>query len=209
MTPSYAVVDLDITRVRLWTYERVIWSGGRAAGARDQATDGSNARAPHLGVARRARQIAMSVANRGTTEYLISPTHYVTGHGATQLVGSVAGRYGARAMLVHGAVGYPLVEDVVASSLAGAALAVTTAGHAGPCTQEAVEAHAQAARSFSAEVVVGIGGGRVLDTAKGVAEAINRSCVTVPTSPATCAATTAAVVYYDSALRLRREPPAS
>ena len=154
----------------------------------------------------------MSVTNRGTTEHFISPTHYVTGHGATQLVGPVAGRYGARAMLVHGAVGYPLVEDVVASSLAGAALAVTTAGHAGPCTQEAVEAHAQAARSFSAEVVVGIGGGRVLDTAKGVAEAINRPCVTVPTSPATCAAATAAVVYYDSASvyvgsRPLREPP--
>lgn len=46
MTTSYAVVDsgTTTTRVRLWRNERVVWSGSRAAGARDTATDGSNAR---------------------------------------------------------------------------------------------------------------------------------------------------------------------
>lgn len=145
-------------------------------------------------------------------ELLISPTHYLTGHGVLHQVGAIAQRYGARAMILHGDTGYPKVEDIVLSSMVRAKLALTPVHHVGPCTRSAIEAHEETARSFSADVIVGIGGGRVLDTAKGVADSIALPYITIPTSPATCSAVTALVVYYDTDFvylesRLMREPP--
>ncbi|MGX7112287.1 iron-containing alcohol dehydrogenase family protein [Gemella cuniculi] len=53
------------------------------------------------------------------------------------------------------------------------------------------------------DLVVGVGGGRVLDTAKGVAQFLNKEYVTVPTVIATCApyAPVAAVYHPDKTFR--------
>lgn len=143
---------------------------------------------------------------------LIAPTHYLTGQGVVCQIGALARRYGPRTMVIHGGTGYGKVESAVLSSMAEAEIVPTTVRHAGPCTRNAVEAHAETANKVSADLIVGIGGGRVLDTAKGVADSIGRPYITVPTSPATCSAATAVVVYYDTdsvylESRLMREPP--
>lgn len=54
-----------------------------------------------------------------------------------------------------------------------------------------------ATQAKEADVIIGIGGGRVLDTAKGTASQLNISVITIPTVAATCAAyTPLSAVYY-------------
>ncbi|MCM3035798.1 iron-containing alcohol dehydrogenase family protein [Bacillus pumilus] len=48
-----------------------------------------------------------------------------------------------------------------------------------------------------ADVIIGIGGGTILDTAKSVAEALQIEVIMVPTIPGTCAASTPLSVIYD------------
>jgi glycerol dehydrogenase len=58
------------------------------------------------------------------------------------------------------------------------------------------EGYAKLAAQLSADSIVGVGGGRVLDAAKLAAEKIGMPCVTVPTIAATCAAWTPLTVLY-------------
>ncbi|EHD22266.1 MULTISPECIES: iron-containing alcohol dehydrogenase family protein [Brenneria] len=67
----------------------------------------------------------------------------------------------------------------------------------GDCTKPAIEALTLQAREFGAELILGIGGGRVLDSAKAVGEVLGQiPVITVPTIAATCAAWSPISVIY-------------
>jgi glycerol dehydrogenase len=62
---------------------------------------------------------------------------------------------------------------------------------------------------FKADVIVGVGGGKSLDTAKQAAAELGLPVVTIPTIAATCSATTALTVIYNEKgefLRVRLHP---
>ncbi|CAI8716576.1 iron-containing alcohol dehydrogenase family protein [Kosakonia quasisacchari] len=67
----------------------------------------------------------------------------------------------------------------------------------GYCTEERVVHYAKQARKLGVQWIVGVGGGRVLDTAKAVADAIDGGeSVTLPTVASTCAAWSPLAVFY-------------
>ena len=101
-------------------------------------------------------------------------------------------------LVVHGAVGYPLVRARLEAALAEAGVQAAGVLHEGPCHGTAIDAIAAAAERADAAWLLGVGGGRVIDVAKGAAQQAGRPYAALPTSPATCAATAATVVVYDA-----------
>jgi glycerol dehydrogenase len=57
--------------------------------------------------------------------------------------------------------------------------------------------YAEIARKSGADVIIGIGGGRTLDTAKATGDILSLPVVTIPTIAATCAAWAAVTIQYD------------
>lgn len=64
-------------------------------------------------------------------------------------------------------------------------------------SQRQFDFYAEKAREQKADVIIGIGGGRVLDTAKAAGDIVGLPVVTVPTVAATCAAWAAISIQYD------------
>ncbi|MBX3142273.1 MAG: iron-containing alcohol dehydrogenase [Trueperaceae bacterium] len=127
---------------------------------------------------------------------ILSPGRWISERGAAKRVGSEVALFGNSALLVHGSVGYGLVSDTVRASLAEAGVNVTEVEHSGYCGKATVERIAEPARSGGYTAVIGVGGGRVLDVSKGVAHALDLPFVLIPTSPATCSASTTIIVDY-------------
>ncbi|RUS42834.1 iron-containing alcohol dehydrogenase family protein [Cohnella sp. AR92] len=67
----------------------------------------------------------------------------------------------------------------------------------GPCTLANIERLSEEAERFEVDVILGIGGGTVLDLTKAVGDRLGLPVVTVPTIAATCAAWSALTVLYD------------
>ncbi|MGB3652624.1 MAG: iron-containing alcohol dehydrogenase family protein [Rivularia sp. (in: cyanobacteria)] len=73
-----------------------------------------------------------------------------------------------------------------------------SAAYTPDCSENSLEILRNKAQIHDADLIVGIGGGKALDTAKLVAHQLQVPCVTIPTSAATCAAWTAlSNVYSD------------
>lgn len=72
----------------------------------------------------------------------------------------------------------------------------------GECSDPVISHFIQRAKQLSAGVVLGVGGGRVLDTTKAVANALEQvDAVTFPTIAATCAAWSPLSIIYDDSGR--------
>jgi glycerol dehydrogenase len=127
----------------------------------------------------------------------IAPALVIRGPGVMAALGGHVAALGARPLLVRGRVGFEAVRGALEASLATADLPVAAVRHDGPVTPEAIERLATPLRAGAHDVVVGVGGGRVLDAAKAAAHRCALPFVAVPTSPATCAAVTALSVLYD------------
>jgi glycerol dehydrogenase-like iron-containing ADH family enzyme len=129
----------------------------------------------------------------------IAPGLLVRGPGALAALGPRVAALGRRALLVHGERGFAVAAEAIRASLAGAGVAAEEVVHLGPVTRAAIGRLATRVGHGGHDVVVGVGGGRVIDAAKGAAHLGGVPFVAVPTSPATCAATTALSIVYDEA----------
>jgi glycerol dehydrogenase-like iron-containing ADH family enzyme len=105
---------------------------------------------------------------------------------------------GGTVLIVYGSIGYPLLRPRLDAALDHTGVAVRRTHHVGPCHASAIATVAAEARRSGVAWVLGVGGGRVLDTAKGAAHAAGLPFAALPTSPATCSATAATVVVYDT-----------
>lgn len=104
---------------------------------------------------------------------------------------------GERVLLTGGHTALSVGRPVLERAIQGSGVHIVDVMHYGPdCTMQAAGQVAEAAKAAHAQVIVGMGGGRALDTAKAAAEMLRLPVVTVPTIAATCAAVSALSVVY-------------
>lgn len=126
----------------------------------------------------------------------ISPSKYVQGPGELTRLGEYVKAYGAHALVVISEGGLRRSGDVITESLEAAGVAHTYDNFNGECSQAEIDRLVEVLRSSGADVVVGVGGGKIFDTAKAVAAAVDVPVVIVPTIAATDAPCSALSVIY-------------
>ncbi|MEV7521105.1 glycerol dehydrogenase [Streptomyces sp. NPDC091371] len=131
------------------------------------------------------------------TRMLISPAKYVQGAGAMNDLGEHTARLGSNAVVLADKGVWGLVDSAVTDSLAAAGVKLTKEVFGGLCTQKEIDRVAAAAKAVGADVIVGIGGGTAIDTAKAVGHALDDiAVVSAPTVASTDAPTSALAVIY-------------
>ncbi len=125
---------------------------------------------------------------------------YIQAAGAAGLLGSELKRLGVhRALIIGGRTALSVARGKFEPELRQNGIQYEIAEFSGHCTLVQCSKYGEMAGSFGADIIVGVGGGKVLDTAKMVANNLNLGVVTVPTSAATCAAYAVLSVIYNEA----------
>jgi len=127
---------------------------------------------------------------------MIAPRKYVQGRGALRQAGELIRPLGDRVLLIVDQRTWPAAGQELANQLADAGIAVTRADFAGECSEREIARLSEIGRQDSVTVVAGVGGGKILDTAKAVAYHLDAACVSVPTVASTDAPTSALSVIY-------------
>ena len=110
-----------------------------------------------------------------------APGKYIQGRGAVGRLGEVLEQLGSGKPLL---LCDPIVEELMGGTLEGLRGA-TRVEFGGECSPEEIDRVTKAASDGSADAVVGIGGGKTMDTAKSVAHPAGLPLVIVPTIAST------------------------
>ena len=129
-----------------------------------------------------------------------SPSRYTQGKNATESLGLEMKELGldGPALIVAGNAARRLLADTWRRTLGEAGVKFNVHPFGGECSLAEIERGKQAAREISARVVVGAGGGKVLDAARAMAADLGLpvvNCPTVASSDAPCSALS--VIYTD------------
>ncbi len=122
-----------------------------------------------------------------------APGKYIQGRGAIGRLGEVLEQLGSSSPLI---LQDPIVPEIMGDGLEGIRGA-TPVGFGGECSPEEIDRVADSARETGADAIVGIGGGKTMDTAKAVAHPAGLPLVIVPTIASTDAPTSAVSVVYN------------
>lgn len=123
------------------------------------------------------------------------PGRYIQGPNALASLGDLIAPLGKRPLvLVDGGLFDPLDGRLRAALGDQTTLRLR---HGGECSEGEIERVAGIARQGDCDVIVGVGGGKVLDTAKAVAHGLDCPVVIVPTIAASDAPCSALAVIYD------------
>lgn len=125
----------------------------------------------------------------------IFPGRYIQGFEAISRLGGEAARFGKSAFLIADPYAYDNLLDGFRTDVEKE-VSLTVESFQGECSDEEVERLAGLVKEAGADVVIGIGGGKALDTAKATAHATDLPVIIVPTIASTDAPTSALSVIY-------------
>jgi len=127
---------------------------------------------------------------------LIAPRKYVQGRGVLKETGELVALLGKKPLVLWDATVKGIVGETILGSLKAAGLEPIDVDFQGESTKEEVDRVAGIAKDRGADVSIGVGGGKALDTAKGAAARADLKMVTVPTIASTDTPCSSATVWY-------------
>ncbi len=130
-----------------------------------------------------------------------APTRYAQGPDATAQLGFEICNLGLNgpALIIAGRSAMRLLAEAWAKTFAEVGMRYTIFSFSGECTAAEIRRGVQAARDSGAKVVIGAGGGKVLDTARAIAADLSLpvvNCPTIASSDAPCSALS--VIYTEA-----------
>ena len=128
---------------------------------------------------------------------MMAPRKYVQGRGVICEIGSALAAIGTKPVLLWDETVRGVVGETVKSSCNTAGLQFVDVTFEGESTRGESARVAVLARESNADIVVGIGGGKALDTAKAAAHEAGLAMVTVPTIASNDSPTSSFTVWYD------------
>ncbi len=128
-----------------------------------------------------------------------SPSRYIQGPNLLKDIEKYTRAYGKRVAAVIDQFFFDSLTQQLKESYAGSGSEFTSIVFNSEVTEAQIEKTTEALRGFSPDVIVGIGGGKTLDTAKAVADNFHAPVIICPTSASTDAPTSAlSVIYKDN-----------
>ncbi len=132
---------------------------------------------------------------------LVAPGRYVQGAGACAEAGEQVVLLGKKALVLGGKRGLGSVRDALKASFTKNAIQYFEEPFGGECCDKEIKRVAALAKTKGADVIIGAGGGKTLDTGKMVALELGIPIVIIPTIAATDAPCSGlSVVYTDEGI---------
>ena len=133
-----------------------------------------------------------------TERIFISPSKYVQGKDAIEKIGSHLKGIGEQAVVIADKIVWDIAGHNVVNELKKGNISSEEVVFNGEASENEMKRIAEAGKKANATIVVGVGGGKTLDTAKAVSDELDAYTVIVPTTASTDAPTSAlSVVYSD------------
>lgn len=124
-----------------------------------------------------------------------TPNAYIHEPGLLKQAGEWISKFGRKVFIVTGTKSWAVAGEPFLASLERAGVSYRLERYRGECTYEEVERLAALVEPGT-ELVIGVGAGKVIDTAKKLAHDLKLSLVTVPTLAATCAPVSNLSIMY-------------
>lgn len=129
-------------------------------------------------------------------QVLISPSKYVQGAGEMANLGQYASVLGKKALVLISKSGYGRIGQTLDESFEKAGLDVVYDYFNGECSKTEINRLIEIFKENDCDMVIGVGGGKILDTSKAVAYYMKVPVVIVPTIASTDAPCSALSVIY-------------
>ncbi|MGB4985748.1 MAG: glycerol dehydrogenase [Erysipelotrichaceae bacterium] len=127
---------------------------------------------------------------------LISPSKYVQGSNELSNIGKHVNKLGKKALVLITKSGHDRIGNIVDDSLSLNKVEYVIDYFNGECSRNEINRLVDIAKNNKCNVIIGIGGGKILDTAKAVAYYIKKPVVICPTIASTDAPCSALSVLY-------------
>jgi glycerol dehydrogenase len=129
----------------------------------------------------------------------IAPAKVIRGAGVLSSTVADISKLGTRPLIVAGNRTLGICQESLQEIFQAQELQTTSVSYGADCCEVTLKALRKAAKEHKADMIIGVGGGKALDTAKLVGHQLKLPVVTIPTSAATCAGWTAlSNVYSES-----------
>ena len=125
----------------------------------------------------------------------VFPGRYIQGYDALKGLGKEIARLGSRAFFICSPTVYSRILPAIQND-PGYSVKITAEKFGGECSDEEISRERQIAKKTGCDVIIGMGGGKTLDSAKAVAYYLKKPVIIVPTIASTDAPCSAVSVIH-------------